>query len=213
MRLVSPSIVPSSLHAIESFLAEHQIVISERFAHYQPKPGCRQAAVLIPLCRRHGETSLLYTVRSDKVRTHKGQVSFPGGHIETGESPFDAAIRETKEELGSDIGAIRILGMYPCLPAITGTPVYPVLAFLEMDVGDLSHFSPSSDEVKEVFTRSIEQLEDPSFKSYQLYERFGLEYLMPVYGEEKCPQKIWGLTAMITDATINKVLLPALAKS
>lgn len=60
----------------------------------------RKASVLMPLCYQHGETSLLYTLRSSHVRTHKNQVSFPGGHVEHGESSLYAALREFHEECG-----------------------------------------------------------------------------------------------------------------
>mmetsp|Transcript_40143 Transcript_40143/g.65946 ORF Transcript_40143/g.65946 Transcript_40143/m.65946 type:complete len:174 (+) Transcript_40143:1-522(+) len=63
------------------------------------KPNGRHAAVLIPLCNVNGRASILFTVRTDKVSTHKGQVSFPGGHLEPGETAAAAALRETGEEL------------------------------------------------------------------------------------------------------------------
>ena len=85
----------------------------------------KRAAVLIPLCNRNGIASILFSLRTMSLSTHKGQVSFPGGHIEENESPVEAAIRETKEEIGSGIGHIDILGICQTIPAITGTLVTP----------------------------------------------------------------------------------------
>ncbi|CAN0525287.1 unnamed protein product, partial [Ectocarpus sp. 8 AP-2014] len=61
-------------------------------------------------CNRDGVASLLFTVRSGKVSTHKGQVSFPGGHSEPGEDAVEAALRETREEIGDSLGRIDVLG-------------------------------------------------------------------------------------------------------
>lgn len=80
---------------------------------------------------------MLFQVRSGKVTTHKSQVSFPGGHIEAGETAVEAALRETREEIGAALGPIRVLGRCQEVPAVTGTIVTPVLAFVEQDVGDL----------------------------------------------------------------------------
>ena len=71
----------------------------------------KRAAVLIPLCNRYGKPSILFTLRSSRTSTHAGQVSFPGGHIEEGESPSDAAVRETFEETGVSVDTIQILGI------------------------------------------------------------------------------------------------------
>lgn len=60
---------------------------------------------------------MLFQVRTGKVKTHKGQVSFPGGHIEAGETAVEAALRETREEIGPAIGPIRVLGQCQQLPA------------------------------------------------------------------------------------------------
>ncbi len=90
----------------------------------------RTAAVLVTLCNRNGEASMLYTVRSQQVGTHKGQVSFPGGHIGPQESAEMAAMRETYEEIGSNIGNIQIFGKCQSLPAITGTLVITYLLLI-----------------------------------------------------------------------------------
>ena len=79
----------------------------------------KRAAVLIPLCTRYGKASILFTVRSNTTSTHKGQVSFPGGHIDDGETAIDAAIRETYEETGININTIHILGNTSSSPSLS----------------------------------------------------------------------------------------------
>lgn len=88
--------------------------------HNAENENKKSAAVLIPLCNYKGKPSILFTLRSNKVGTHKGQVSFPGGHLEKDETAVDAAIRETIEELGPQINGIEIVGICQTIPAITG---------------------------------------------------------------------------------------------
>lgn len=167
--------------------------------------GKRTAAVLVPLCNRHGQASVLFTVRSQKVSTHKGDVCFPGGHIEEGETAVEAALRETREELGEGIGSIRVLGVAENIVAVTGTLVTPVIAFIETDLQDFAHLSPSADEVDKVFTRSITELSSPAFKVLESYGFLG--YQMPVFGPETA-ERIWGLTACVLDAVLQQAVLP-----
>ncbi len=66
--------------------------------------------MLLPLCERDGVPCVLFTVRTDSVGTHKGQVSFPGGMMDAGESPEQAARREALEEIGGGLGPLAMLG-------------------------------------------------------------------------------------------------------
>ena len=101
------------------------------------------AAVLIPLLERPRPTVLL-TERSVGLRTHAGQVSFPGGHIEAGDaSPAAAALREAREEIGLDEGLVSVAGYLPDHIVITGFRITPVVGFVR------AGFAPQLD-VKEV---------------------------------------------------------------
>lgn len=171
----------------------------------------RKASVLIPLCNRHGVPSLLFTVRTKTVGTHKGQVSFPGGHVNDGETWEDAALRETYEELGETVGDITTLGTLQTIPAITGTLVTPILAFLEKDVEDFQHLVPSEGEVDRIFTRSLAELLDPNSKEYETLSRGGQSMTMPSFGPRDSDERIWGLTAMILDAVLSNVVAPCRA--
>jgi 8-oxo-dGTP pyrophosphatase MutT (NUDIX family) len=167
----------------------------------------KRAAVLIPLCNRNNKASILFTKRTDNVGTHKGQVSFPGGHLNPGESDIDAAVRESYEELGTNIGKIEILGVCQTIPAITGTLVTPIIGFLNDDVGEFQNYNPNSLEVSTIFTRSIEQLSSADYRTHQTLNRYGQEFQLPVFGEND-EFRIWGLTAMILDAVLQKVIIP-----
>jgi 8-oxo-dGTP pyrophosphatase MutT (NUDIX family) len=79
---------------------------------HAPAPGDRLAAVLAPIVERP-EPSLIFTVRSDALSRHAGEVSFPGGLVDEGESPVDAARREAFEEIGLDPSLPRIVGSLP----------------------------------------------------------------------------------------------------
>lgn len=185
----------------------------------------RKAAVLVPLCNVNGVASLLFTVRGDSVSTHKGQVSFPGGHVETNEAYVDAAVRETYEEIGKGIGPIRVLGTCQMVPAITGTLVTPVIGYIEQDLGDLSCVELDANEVASVFTRPIQRLTDPTNRTYESVTRPDMKKLygqnaealqIPRYklseDEKARGENIWGLTAWIADAVATKVLDPSLKK-
>ena len=88
---------------------------------WSDRPALRQAAVLLPVVCRNDALSMLFTRRNESMRQHAGQVSFPGGAVEFGDSDAIAtALRETREETGIDAGFITPLGFLDCFDTISG---------------------------------------------------------------------------------------------
>ncbi len=72
--------------------------------------GLKQSAVLVPIFNREGQYHLLFTKRTEHLKYHKGQISFPGGTQEKGETLLDTALRESAEEIGLASGDVEVLG-------------------------------------------------------------------------------------------------------
>ncbi|MBN1454533.1 MAG: CoA pyrophosphatase [Anaerolineales bacterium] len=161
------------------------------------EPKC--AAVLIPLLWFENEWHLLYTRRTDKVETHKGQVSFPGGACDPGEETAEqTALREAEEEIGIRPQDVRILGRLSPMVTITSFRVTPVVGV----VGWPYAFRVENAEVARVFTMPLAWLADKSNRwEFTLPGRkYGLIVYHPYDGE-----LLWGVTAFMTD-TFMKVL-------
>ncbi|THF89078.1 CoA pyrophosphatase [Deinococcus sp. KSM4-11] len=107
--------------------------ISERQRSALHLPEFRRAAVLVGLTRE-SDPRVLLTVRSADLPTHKGQVSFPGGSLEAGETPVRAALREAWEEVGLDTSGVTVLGELDDVFTPIGFHVTPVLARLPADL-------------------------------------------------------------------------------
>lgn len=106
------------------------------------------AAVLVPIIDRPGSPSLLLTRRAGHLRHYAGQISFPGGRVETGDaSVLAAALRETREEIGVEARFIEPLGYLPDHVVISGFRISPVVALLSSEFALQIDYS----EVAEVF--------------------------------------------------------------
>ena len=89
------------------------------------------AAVLVPLVWQANEWHLLFTRRTDRVESHKGQVSFPGGACDEGETtPEQTALREAEEEIGLTPENVRVLGKLPTLITVSYFRVTPVVGVI-----------------------------------------------------------------------------------
>lgn len=162
--------------------------------------GTRRAAVLIPLCEVHGAPAVLFTKRSETVRTHKGHVSFPGGKEDTTDTSLEhTALREFEEELGVNQSEVQVLGPFHEARAITGLAVRPYVGFMG-EVGDNSRFSVSEAEIETVFALTLSELTDPEKRGQ---ERLGIRKA-PVFRAGPAP--VWGLTAMILERFLVDVL-------
>ena len=116
----------------------------------------RPCAVLVPLVEHNGELCLLYEVRAKGLSLQPGEVCFPGGQMEAGETPVESALRETMEELGIPANNIDVLGELDYTIHSGGFPVYPVLAKLSNDWESIMKCNP--DEVESVFTIPVSYL-------------------------------------------------------
>ena len=150
------------------------------------------AAVLVGVIPRAAGAGVLLTRRSDGLRHHGGQVSFPGGRIEVADaSPAAAALREAGEEVGLDAGQARALGYLDPLLTITGFRVLPTVVLVDPGFRP----RPEPGEVAEVFEVPLGLLMDP-LQLEQIELQFGGR-TRHVFHYRYQPQRIWGATASI----------------
>ena len=151
------------------------------------------AAVLIALVRRSEGYTVLYTERSPSLRSHSGQVAFPGGKIDpTDTGPGAAALREAWEEVGMEPEDARILGYMPHYYTGTNYLITPVVA--EVVPSGLFVANPSEvDALFEVPLRLI--AEEASFGTFRVSRR-GVEHTTWQIDHEG--HRIWGITANLT---------------
>ncbi len=161
-------------------------------AYFEVEQTCLKAGVLVLLYEKHGCLQLLLTLRTDRVLHHRGQISFPGGEQHPGESLEATALRETKEELGIRLDAVRILGkLTPLYIAPSNYCIYPTVAYLP---GVLA-FNPQPDEVAEVIEVPVSDLADPRTAKRETRTLGGQAVKVSYYGVGG--HKIWGATAMV----------------
>jgi len=150
------------------------------------------AAVLIPLLWHENEWHLLYTRRTDRVESHKGQVSFPGGACDEGEkTPEQTALREADEEIGLDPGDVKVLGRLATMITITYFRVTPVVGVIKWP----AVFKVGEHEVARIFTIPLNWLANPSNR-WQ-FERPGTDLTLIAYHPYD-GELLWGATARMT---------------
>ncbi len=171
----------------------------EWFSRLLPPPGegGRQSAVLIMFGPGPYGSEVVLTERAHTMRSHAGQVSFPGGGQEPGDaSPSATALREAQEEIDLDPAEVRVLAELPALHlAVSGYDVTPVLAWWHQP-GVIRVREP--DEVKQVLRVPVAHLIDPD-QRFRVRHPSG--YTGPAFGVHSVV--VWGFTAGLLDRILD----------
>jgi 8-oxo-dGTP pyrophosphatase MutT (NUDIX family) len=156
-----------------------------------PVEGAREAAVLIPIAAAP-EPTLILTVRTESLPSHKGQISFPGGSIDPSDSSAEAAaVREAQEETGLKPRAVRVIGELDSLHTfVSGYVVTPVVGWIDAPVS----LTPNPAEVAEILRVPIAELTD-DIRSEPGFAHSGRTF--PTEGWVWNDRVIWGVTARI----------------
>ena len=166
-----------------------------------PADDARRAAVLVPILQSPGGARVVYTLRTDGLRDHAGQVSFPGGSVDPGDGSLrETALREAEEEVDLRRDLLEVVGeledMY--VPP-SRFLVRPVVALLPPG----AELTLAPDEVEAIFSVGLEELMSPGSLRTEVWEREGRRIEVPhfaVGGHE-----IWGATAAMTANLLTRL--------
>ncbi|WP_214826472.1 NUDIX hydrolase [Exiguobacterium algae] len=176
------------------------------------------AAVLIPLIQMEREWHVVFEVRAHTMRQQPGEISFPGGRLEQGETPVEAAVRETSEELEIDEHQVEVIGKLRPLATPHRQLIYPFVGILST-LPDVHH----TDEVDHIFTVPLSTLlsMDPfhgemewtmspdqnipldRMANAKAYKKRVIKMKEPFYEHED--YIIWGLTGKFLTQFINRI--------
>lgn len=146
------------------------------------------AAVLVAVTDR-ASPGVILTVRREHLRTHAGQVAFPGGRIDPGEDAVAAALREAHEEIALDPAEVRLVGASDPYRTVTGYSVTPVIGIVPPDLP----LHPSEEEVADWFEVPLDHVLDPVNQQRRSALFRGRE--RHYYEIEWEGRRIWGATA------------------
>lgn len=157
-------------------------------------PEFRPAAVLVAMTERSGpdgQPGMLLLHRPSHMRAHPGQVAFPGGKIDPGETPEEAALREAWEELGIDPAKVRVIGTGDLYRAHSGYEITPVLATVPADIA----INPNPAEVAQWFEAPTDFMLHPENHLERWVEWEG--GMRPYYEILWREHSVWGVTAAL----------------
>jgi 8-oxo-dGTP pyrophosphatase MutT (NUDIX family) len=163
-------------------------------------PTARKSSVLLGLFDQHNETYLTFIRRASTLRTHSGEIAFPGGAVDPSDvSPIATALREAQEEIGLDPSAVEILGVLrPVFTVVSNFLIIPIVAHLPRGLGTLQL---QASEVAEIILLPLQGLADPEIYHTEKWIRDGLPHT--VYFYDYGPYRIWGATARILNALLE----------
>jgi 8-oxo-dGTP pyrophosphatase MutT (NUDIX family) len=175
-------------------LANQSASDSAEYAEMAVRPETRLkcAAVLVPLVQLEDEWQLLFTRRTERVESHKGQVSFPGGACDKGETtPEQTALRESHEEIGLDPADVTVLGRLGRMITVSSYRVSPVVGVVPWPYA----FKVAGIEVARIFTIPLTWLADRN-NYWEFFARDSDRSLIAYHPYDG--EILWGATARMT---------------
>ncbi len=185
-------------------------------ARSAPPGTTDRSAVLVALFEEDGEARVILTVRSDRLRSHRGEVAFPGGRLDAGEGPVEAALREAEEEVGLAPSLVEVIGsLTPLSTYSSGTRMTPIVGTL----ASRPVLRAAPGEVARIFDVSLRDLiADGVFHTEVWPPRPGRPVLRadgsafwggavaPVVFYDVAGETVWGATARILTELLAAVL-------
>jgi 8-oxo-dGTP pyrophosphatase MutT (NUDIX family) len=186
--------------------------------------GFRRAAVLVPVLSRPEGPTLLFTRRTELVTRHRGEISFPGGHVEAGEAPVQAALREAREEVALDPASVELAGELDERPTVTSYVVSPWVGLVR---DPPRRFTGDRREVDEIFEVPLQRLLEPGMPRGEWWDLDDLPPGAPVRRlDDRPPEEvdregrrfrvwffdvapdriIWGFTARVLKELLDRAL-------
>ncbi|HOP30173.1 MAG TPA: CoA pyrophosphatase [Spirochaetota bacterium] len=190
----------SNNYAFHDFKQALRETLSSREKRTISFPDYRKSAVMMIFMERDNSPHVLLSLRTDRVSTHKGQVSFPGGSWdETDKDYLETALRETYEEVGIDPAEIEVLGEYDEYISIMGFHVYVYIGALNREI----EYTPCADEIEEILEVPFSLFYNEQYDKCEKVTYDGRDY--DVYYYTYGNSTIWGMTARILTDFSRKV--------
>jgi 8-oxo-dGTP pyrophosphatase MutT (NUDIX family) len=199
-------------------IARHQLLQSELipvsdivFPEYSSASSKTYAAVLVPLVLINDEWHLLLTLRSEGLRQHGGEVAFPGGMWEEGDtSPIATALRETQEEIALPMDKANVLGGLDELETRRLTTVRPIVGIIPNDLS----LQGNVGEIESIFTVPLSFFKQDKRLRTDIFKRYRGKKLdkhwVPAYQFDQ--YEIWGFTAAVIVQLMNRCFLADLTR-
>ena len=187
----------------KDFIEQIRITLSSRQRRVIEHPPFSHAAVLVPLFKKGEDCHLLFTKRSDQVKYHKGEISFPGGVVDEEDLELiNTALREAHEEIGLRESDIQIIGVLDDIVTITEFIVTPIVGLFPYPYP----FKVSEKEIAELVEVPLSYLlDDNSFSEREIF-RGGQNEI--VYAYQYGKHTIWGATARILKQFLDLIPSP-----
>ena len=186
----------------KDFIQQIQNLLSSRQRRVIEHPPFSHAAVLVPLFQKEGDCHLLFTKRSEEVKYHKGEISFPGGVVdEEDRELIHTALREAHEEIGLKESDVQIIGVLDDIVTITEFIVTPIVGLFPYPYP----FKVSEVEIADLIEVPIASLlNEGSFSEREIF-RGGQNEI--VYAYQYGKHIIWGATARILRQFLDLITL------